>query len=221
MRRRTLDILFSAGGLALAGLLLVLAMVMTSNANFSKDYVTDQLRQQNITFKAAADLTDEEKAEPCVVENAGKALTTGKQAECYANSFIGLHLKATADGMTYAEIGVPQTELRTKLAAAQKAGDPAAADLQKQLTDITAKRDTLFKGETLRGLLLTSYGFSTLGEKADQVSTVAYAGAGLMALLALFGFIHAFVTPRNKGFAIPDTVDEVHRLAGSDPVRTR
>lgn len=215
MRRRTLDILFSAGGAAIAVLLVVLGMVMTSNADFSKDYVTDQLSQQNITFKPAAELTDEEKAAPCVVANAGKKLTTGKQAECYANEFIGLHLEGTADGMTYAEIGVPQGELRAQVAAAQKAGAANVADLQKQLADITTKRDTLFKGETLRGLLLTSYGFSVLGEKADQAASVAFAGAGLMALLALFGFIHAFTTPRNKGFAvaIPDTVEDMDKLA--------
>lgn len=215
MRRRTLDILFSAGGVALAGLLLVLGTVMTSNANFSKNYVTDQLSQQNISFKPAAELTDEEMAAPCIVANAGKALTTGKQAECYANNFIGLHLKSTADGMTYADIGVPQGELRAQVAAAQKAGDPGVADLQKQLADITTKRETLFKGETLRGLLLTSYGFSVLGEKADQAATVAYAGVGILAILALFGFIHAFVTPRNKGFAVavPNTVEEIERLA--------
>ena len=51
MKRRTLDVLFSAGGIALAGLLLVLGLVMTSNANFAKNYVKDQLSQQNITFK--------------------------------------------------------------------------------------------------------------------------------------------------------------------------
>jgi hypothetical protein len=213
MRRRTLDILFSAGGMALAGLLLVLGMVMTSNANFSKTYVSDQLRQQNIAFKPVAELTDEEKAAPCVVANAGKVLSTGKQAECYANSLIGLHLKSTADGMTYAEIGVPQSEVRTQVAAAQKSGDPALPDLQKQLADITAKRETLFKGETLRGLLLTSYGFSVLGDKAAQASTVAFAGAALLALLALFGFVHAFVTPREEGFAVavPDDAEEVSR----------
>ena len=215
MRRRTLDILFSAGGIALAALLVVLGTVMSSNANFSKTYVKDQLSQQNISFQPADQLTDEEKAAPCLVANAGKPLTTGKQAECYANEFIGLHLKSTAEGLTYAEIGVPQGEARTKLAAAQAAGDPAAvADLQKQVTDLTTKRETLFKGETLRGLLLTSYGFSVLGEKAAQAATVAFLGAALLAVLALFGFIHAFVTPRNKGFAvaIPNTVEEVEAL---------
>ena len=214
MRRRTLDILFSAGGIALAALLVVLGVVMSSNASFSKNYVKDQLTQQNISFKAADQLNDEEKAKPCVVENAGKPLTTGKQAECYANDFIGLHLESTADGMTYAEIGVPQGEARTKLAAAQASGDTAAAaELQKQVTDLTTKRETLFKGETLRGLLLTSYGFSVLGEKAAQAATVAYIGAALLAVLALFGFVHAFVTPRNKGFAVPNTVEDVERMA--------
>ena len=62
MKRRTLDFVFSAGGIALAGLLLVLGLVMTSNANFAKGYVKDQLSQQNITFKTADTLTAEEKA---------------------------------------------------------------------------------------------------------------------------------------------------------------
>src|SRR5438128_1763655 len=136
MKRRTLDVLFSAGGVALASLLLVLGLVMTSNANFAKNYVKDQLSQQKITFKTVNTLTAEEKQSPCLVKYAGQALTTGKQAECYANDFIGLHVKAAANGKTYAELGTPQTDLRAKVAAAQKANDPALADLQKQLTDI-------------------------------------------------------------------------------------
>ena len=57
MKRRTLDVLFSVGGLALAALLLVLGLVMTSNANFAKSYVKDQLSQQKISFKTADTLT--------------------------------------------------------------------------------------------------------------------------------------------------------------------
>jgi hypothetical protein len=109
MKRRTLDVLFSVGGLVLAGLLLVAGLVLHSNANFANSYVTDQLNQQNITFKPAATLTDEEKQQPCLVEYAGQKLTTGKQAECYANNFIGLHLTSTADGQTYAEWRPPST----------------------------------------------------------------------------------------------------------------
>jgi hypothetical protein len=203
MKRRTLDVLFSAGGLALAVLLLLLALVMTSNASFAKGYVKDQLTEQHITFKLRADLTPEEAASPCVVANAGKALTTGKQAECYANDFIGVHTKATADGQTYADLGVPQSELRAQVAAAQTAGDPKLADLQKQLTAVTAQRETLFKGETLRGLLLTSYGFSVFGVKGGQVALVAFAASALLALLSIAGFLHARRTPITEAFAAP------------------
>lgn len=107
MKRRTLDILFSIGGLGIAALLLIAGLVLTSNANFATTYVADQLAQQHITFKTADTLTAEEKQAPCLVEYAGQKLTTGKQAECYANNFIGLHLKSTANGQTYADLGTP------------------------------------------------------------------------------------------------------------------
>ncbi len=80
---------------------------MTSNANFARNYVKDQLSEQHITFKTAATLTDEEKKSDCLNKYAGLPLTTGKQAECYANDFIGLHVKSVADGQTYADIGAP------------------------------------------------------------------------------------------------------------------
>ena len=203
MKRRTLDVLFSSGGLALAGLLLVLGLVMTSNASFAKGYVKDQLSQQHITFKTADTLTPEEAQSTCLVQYAGQDLTTGKQAECYANDFIGLHVKATANGQTYADLGAPQSALKAQVAAAQKANDPAVTALQKQLTDITAQRETVFKGETLRGLLLTSYGFSVFGVKGEQVATVAYIAAALLALLAMAGFVHAFRTSKEETFAAP------------------
>jgi hypothetical protein len=211
MKRRTLDVLFSAGGVVLAALLLVLGLVMTSNANFAKGYVKDQLTAQRINFKTADTLTDEEKAAPCLLKYAGQALTTGKQAECYANEFIGLHVKATANGQTYADLGAPQSALRAKVAAAQAANDPALADLQAQLATVTSQRETLFKGETLKGLLLTSYGFSVFGVKGGQVASVAYIVAALLALLSIAGFAHALKTPKDKAFApVPEHPTEEH-----------
>jgi hypothetical protein len=204
MKRRTLDILFSLGGLAIAALLVAAGIVLNSNASFANTYVHDQLAQQQIFFKTADTLTDEEKKAPCLVENAGKQLTTGKQAECYANNFIGLHLTGIAGGKTYAQLGEPQSALRAQITAAQQAtpvDETKVADLQKQLADVTAQRETVFKGETLRGLLLTSYGFSEFGRKADQASTVAYLVAGLMLLLSIAGLLHALVTPKSEPFA--------------------
>jgi hypothetical protein len=207
MKRRTLDIMFSVGGLLLAGLLLVMGVVLTSNANFAKNYTHDQLAQENITFKTAATLTAEEKKAPCLVKYAGQALTTGKQAECYANQFIGLHVKSTAAGRTYASQGDFITGLKTQLTDAQKATPQDAAkitDLNTQITAATAARETLFKGETLRGLLLTSYGFSVFGVKGGQGATVAYLVSGLMLLLSLAGLYHAAKTAQDKAFAVPD-----------------
>ena len=94
MKRRTLDIVFSVGGVLLAGLLLVLGLVLQNQAEFAKTYVHDQLAEQQIVFTPASALTSEEKQAPCIVANAGQPLVTGKQAECYANHYIGLHVKA-------------------------------------------------------------------------------------------------------------------------------
>ena len=201
MKRRTLDIMFSTGGLVLAGLLLIVGVVLTSNANFANNYVATQLSQQNITFKTLDTLTAEEKQSSCLLQYAGQKLTTGKQAECYANDFIGLHVKSIAGGKTYADLGTPQSQLQAQVTQAQKTNDPNLANLQKQLTAISTQRDTLFKGETLRGLLLTSYGFSVFGDKAGQGALVAYLAALLMALLSIAGFAHAVAVPRTRTFA--------------------
>lgn len=212
MRRRTLDIVFSSGGVLLAGLLMVLGLMLTSNANFARSYVADQLAEQNITFTPAEALGEEEAQADCLVEYAGQQLTTGKQAECYANEYIGLHLSGMADGMSYAELGAPQRELQGELAAAQEAGDPAAAEIEAELEQVTADRETLFKGETLRGLLLTTYGFSIFGEKAAQAGTVLFAGAALMMALSAAGFVHAFATPRDKKVRIPGLEQRVIKV---------
>jgi hypothetical protein len=208
MKRRTLDIIFSAGGIALACLALILALVLTSNANFSKNYVRDQLSREKITFKTVDKLTPEEKAftaqnTNCLVTFAGQQLTTGKQAECYANEFIALHLKniPNANGLTYSQLGTVQNDIKAQITTAEASNAPTLPDLQQKLTDVTAARDTVFKGEMLRSALLSSFGFSVLGDKAAQGATVAYIVAGLLALLSIAGFVHAFVTPKQKAFA--------------------
>lgn len=198
--------ILSAGGVVFAGVLLVMGMILTSNANFARSYVSDQLRQQKIEFKTVDTLTAEEKEAACVVANAGTPLVTGKQAECYANDFIALHLRANpaAKGMTYAELGDPQTALRADIAK-RAANDPALPGLQKQMTDLTSARETMFKGETLRGLLLTSYGFSVFGEKAAEAARVLNFGAALLALLSIGGLAHAVATAKGQRVRIPGT----------------
>ena len=209
MRRRTLDILFSAGGVLLAGLLLAIGVVLTSNASFANNYVTTQLTQQQITFPTVDKMSAEEKQQACLVQYAGQQMTTGAQAECYANHYIALHLASMAGGKTYAQLGTDQFALQAKVAAAQKSNDPNLAAVQKQYSDLVATRDTVFKGETLRGLLLTSYGFSEFGVKAAQGALVAFLAAGLLFLLSIAGFVHALVTPKTEAFAVPEPAPAV------------
>src|SRR5262245_6013369 len=240
MKRRTLDILFSVGGLVLAGLLLAAGLVLTGNANFAANYVHDQMAEQNIKFKTVDALTADEKKIGCLTTYAGQQLLTGKQAECQAK-LIGLHMSNLGKGtygekytgLSYAELGTAQAPLRTAVADANKAlaaanekvtvakatHDPAqpalvaaAAAAQtkadaaaKELADVTAQRETVFKGESLRGVLLTAYGFGELGAKAGQAALVAYLAAVLMLVLSIFGFIHAMVTPATQAFAAPAT----------------
>ena len=86
---------------------------------------------------------------------AGQQLTTGPQAQTYANNFIGVHLKEVAGGKTYAQVST------------EALANPTNAKLAGQVA-------TLFKGETLRGLLLNSYGWWQIGTYAF------YAAIGLL-----------------------------------------
>lgn len=192
MKRRTLDIVFSVGGLAVAALILVLGLVLQNQANFAKDYVHDQLAAQQITFTPADKLGDDTQAQ-CLIDNGGKPLVTGKQAECYANNYIAVHLTAIDDGKTYSQASSDNQALQAQLKA-----DPTNADLQTQQKAVAAKVDTLFKGETLRGLLLTSYGFSIFGERAAQAALVCFLVAGVLFLASVAGFIHAFTTSKDE-----------------------
>ena len=205
VRRRTIDKIMIGIGVVATGAFVVAGSLLAYGANFSDDYVHDELSSQNISFPDAESLNGQGRAD--LVKYAGEQVTTGPQAEAYA-SFINGHLEGIADGQTYADLGAPQSALREQVAAAQASNAANLADLQKQLADVTAQRETVFKGETLRGLLLTSYGFSEFGAKAAQAATVAYLAAALMALLAALGFIHAFVIPRNRAFA---PVEETQR----------
>ena len=67
MKRRTLDIIFSVGGLVLALLLLILGLVLQNRSELAEDYVHDQLAAQRITFTPADNLSDEEKKSSCLV----------------------------------------------------------------------------------------------------------------------------------------------------------
>jgi hypothetical protein len=201
MKRRTLDIIFSVGGLVLAVLVLVLGLVLRSNAVFAQDYVHDQLAAQQITFTPTDQLSPEEQESDGLVRYAGQPLVSGAQAEVYANDYIGLHLLAVNDGKTYSQTSGEARALRADATAAEESGAANAAELDQQATVLEGKVQTLFRGETLKGLLLTSYGFSIFGDKAMLASWVCLIAGAVLLLASLAGFIHAFRTAKSEAFA--------------------
>jgi hypothetical protein len=208
VKRRTLDIIFSGGGLMVAVLLAALGMAVASQYTFATDYVKEELSAQKITFATADNLTDSETSwkagSVCLVTYAGQQMQTGPQAECYAKYFLAEHMDAAAKtagfpGATYATLGAIRTDLTAQVTAAKAKGDTTAAtDAQKKLDTATSLRTTMQTGETLRGLLLTVYGFSAIGDKAGLAANILYVLAALMATLSVAGFVHAFVTPKEK-----------------------
>lgn len=211
MKRRTLDIAFSAGGVLFGILLLILGLVLANQASFAEDYVTEQLSQQKITFTPEQGLQGEQDADGggCLLDYAGDQLTTGKQAECYANQYIAFHLREAADqlaadtgnsdfeGGTYATVGNVTRGLQAQIDELSSQGEDTSA-LEAEVAQANETRDTMFRGETLRGLLLTTYGFSIFGDRAQLAAVVCFLAAVLLILLSIAGFVHAAKTPRDQ-----------------------
>ena len=62
--------------------------------------------------------------------------------------------------------------------------------MQTKVDTISGQRDSLFKGETLRGLLLSSYAWATVGQIAGIAAIVAFVAAAVMAALVVAGLVH-------------------------------
>jgi hypothetical protein len=63
-------------------------------------------------------------------------------------------------------------------------------ELQAEYDELNRTRETTFKGETLRGLLLSTYAWSTVGTIAGYAAYAAFAAAVVMAVLVVLGWMH-------------------------------
>jgi hypothetical protein len=175
VNRKFVDKVASTTGLLLAVVLLLAGGLMTWGYSFTNNQVKTQLLEQNVTFPPAGSgaITSLPAADQAqVAKYAGQKMLNGRQAQVYADHFIAVHLKEIAGGKTYSEVS----------AAAQ--ADPSNAALASQV-------QVLFRGSTLRGLLLYGYAFWQIGQIAMYASLVAYLGGILFLLLAMLGFLHA------------------------------
>jgi len=176
--RATLDKLISWTGLLLAAVLIIAGGLLTWASSFIGDQVHNQLVMQDITMPAKASL--ETKAQHDALDKyAGQKMTTGPQAKAFADQYILVHMNAASDGRTYEEVSGEFIQLTDE----QKASPEG-----QQLGQL---RQTLFMGDTLRGLLLYAYAFATIGTIAGYAAIVAFAGGGLLLLLGLVGLVHA------------------------------
>src|SRR6478672_4049048 len=104
MQRRTIDKLISWVGLTLAVTLVAAGSLLTWANHFVSNEVKTQLSAQKIFFppKGSPAIAGPEFKE--MQQYAGQQLTTGAQAQVYADHFIAVHLNEVADGQTYAQL---------------------------------------------------------------------------------------------------------------------
>jgi hypothetical protein len=183
--RRSIDTVLTAGGALLTVVFLVAGALLLWGSNFASDYVSDELSSQQIFFPSEEALIEEGRDD--LVQWADEQVTTGAEAEAYA-SFINGHLPEES----YAQQGPAVTEAREALAAAQEAGEDEATieELATTYDELNRERETTFKGETLRGLLLSTFAWSTVGNIAGYAAYAAIAAAVVMGVLTFLGWRH-------------------------------
>lgn len=187
-RRRVDRVLIALGALA-AVVFATAGGLLMWGTNFSDDYVGRELGSQHIVFPTAEALEAEGRTD--LLKYAGQTVDTGREAEAYA-SYINGHLDGMADGATYADLGATEREARAAVTAAKESGAPQATidELQAKADEVTNTRNTMFKGETLRGLLLSAYAWSTVGMIAGIAAVAAFVAAGVALVLVIAGLIH-------------------------------
>jgi hypothetical protein len=175
VNRSLLDRLVSATGAVMGVVLLAAAALLFYAHGYVHGQVADQLKEQQITFPAAGSeaVTSLPAADRSEISRyAGRPLVNGAQAKAFADHYIKVHLREVAGGQTYSQV------------SAKAQADPDNQQLSGQV-------QTLFRGETLRGLLLNAYAFDTMATVALIAAWVSVLAGVLLILLALLGIRHA------------------------------
>ena len=173
MRRNTH--LAAIVGFALSAVLLVSGGLLLWGSTYIHNTVQGQLAAQQIYFppkaafahpKAGSEITPS--MIPSVSQYAGQQLLTGQQAQAYADNFIGVHIANMTGGKTYSQL------------SAQAMAHPTDTKLAAQVA-------TVFKGETLRSILLNAFGWWKVAQITFIASIVAFGLGGLTLIATLFG----------------------------------
>ena len=177
MRRNTFDKLAGTAGATLGVILLAVAGLLVWGSAYIHNQVTNQLAAQKVYFPPAAAFAHPKAGTeitpnmiPSVSQYAGQQLLTGQQAEAYADHFIAVHLQEMGAGKTYAQL------------SAESMAHPANAALAGQV-------QTVFRGDTLRSMLLNAFSWWKVSQIAYIASLVSFALGALAFLAGLFALI--------------------------------
>ena len=187
MKRKNFDKIVTTVGFGITVFLFVAAALLNWGASFAQDSVKSQLENQNIAFPAVEAMPAETKDQ--LAKWAGKSVTTGEMAKDYSDLYIWEHMK----GASIAALGKPATysEVSGMYMGLVRGGSTDAA----QIAKLGELRQTLFMGNTLRGMLLEAYAFGTLGVIAEYGALAALVGGVIMLILSIAGLIHIRRTP--------------------------
>jgi hypothetical protein len=176
MRRNPTRTLLAAASAALAAVLLIAGGLLLWGSAYVHNTVQGQLAAQQITFppasafahaKAGTEITPS--MIPSVSQYAGQQLLTGQQAEAYADHFIAAHIQNMGGGKTYSQLS-------------------AESQAQPNNTTLANTVNTVFKGETLRSMLLNAYGWWKVSQITYIISLAAFGLGALAAISSAFVF---------------------------------
>ena len=162
-------------GFALSAVLFVAGGLLLWGSTYTHNMVHNQLAAQQIYFPPQAAFAHPQAGTeitpsmiPSVSQYAGQQLVTGQQAESYADNFIAVHIANMTGGKTYAQL------------SSAALANPNDAKLAAQVA-------TVFKGETLRAILLNAFGWWKVSQITFIASITAFGLAGLTLIASLFG----------------------------------
>jgi hypothetical protein len=186
MRRFSTRTLLAAASAALAAVLLIAGGLVLWGSAYVHNTVQGQLASQQIYFPSAAAFAHAKAGTeitpsmiPSVSQYAGQQMLTGQQAEAYADHFIAVHVNNMGGGKTYSQLSTDSLANPTN-------------------TTLANTVNTVFKGETLRSMLLSAYGWWKVSQITYIVSLVLF-GLGTVAGLGS-AFLFTFGRrPKNAG----------------------
>jgi hypothetical protein len=185
MRRRTFDALATMAGVVLAVVLAIGGGLLLWGHSVISTDVHTQLAAQKIVFPPAnsAPIKELPAADAAAMSQyGGQLMTTGAQAQAYADHFIAVHLTKIGGGQTYSQL------------SAKSLAQPKNTALAQQV-------QTMFRGTTLRGMLLNAYGWWQMGQIMLVSAFVAFGAAVLFLILSGLGFWHLRrTTPQSEMF---------------------